>query len=228
MQFELATATTLKLDNVNIRMEKHGEENVPAIDLAVTMMANNKVLDLLHKSLRTALFTKLGAEDSDDVQKEMDLPVDDLPNIRFSRVAYPIKIDDELMGYKLTVEYGVKEDTHLKLDLCKIKNFKITPIEGGSVEIKFTISSAAGVDERITGKFSMLQQSEITATLEAPEAVAPANVTPIKRRKKLTKDQAAAAAQELFLAGQDAKEAEELGNPFEEGTPIAALAASVH
>lgn len=207
MQFELATATNLKLDNVNIRMEKHGEENVPAIDLAVTLTANNKMLDMLHKSLRTALFTKLGPEATNDVQKEMDLPVDELPNIRFSKLAYPIKIDDKLAGYNLTVEYGVKEDTHLKLTLCELKNFRITPIEGGSVEVKFTISSAAGVDERITGKFSMLQQSEITATLEAPEAAKPATVTPIKRPKKMTKDEQQAAAQALFLAGQDEKDA---------------------
>lgn len=181
IRFELLDFTGVKLDNVNSRMQKHGEENVPALDLAITLTTINKVLDLIHHALRPTLFCAQGAQGRQPTQAEMDLPVDDLPNIRFPHLDYPVKYDSMLTGYTLTVDYGRGGEQNLRLKTCDIKTFKITPIEGGSVEVKFTVQCADGVDERVVGKLSMLQQSEISITLEGPEIVEPANVTPIKR-----------------------------------------------
>lgn len=216
-RFELLDFTGVKLDNTNSRMQKHGEENVPALDLAITLTANNKVLDLIHHALRPTLFCAQGAQGKAPTQAEMDLPVDDLPNVRFPHLDYPVKYDSMLTGYTLTVDYGRGGESNLRLKTCDIKTFKITPIEGGSVEVKFTVQCADGVDERIVGKLSMLQQSEISITLEGPEIVEPANVTPIKRGrpKKTTAAEAQqgiadameAAAQPAKGLGTDAEQA---------------------
>lgn len=185
-RFELLDFTGVKLDNVNSRMQKHGDDNVPALDLAITLTATNQVLDLIHHALRPTLFCAQGAQGHQPTQAEMDLPVDDLPNVRFPHLDYPVKYDSMLAGYTLTVDYGRGGEQNLRLKTCDIKTFRIRPIEGGSVEVKFTVQCADGIDERIVGKLSMLQQSEISITLEGPEIVEPANVTPIKRGRKKT------------------------------------------
>lgn len=202
-RFELLDFTGVKLDNCNSRMQRHGEDNVPALDLAMTLTANNQVLDLIHHALRATLFCAQGAQGKQPTQAEMDLPVDDLPNVRFPHMDYPVKYDSMLVGYTLTVDYGRGGEQNLRLKTCDIKTFKITPIEGGSVEVKFTVQCADGIDERIVGKLSMLQQSEISITLEGPEIVEPAAVKP--RKKKTTAAEAQKGIADAMEAAQPAK-----------------------
>ncbi|MNR37745.1 hypothetical protein D3C85_1557940 [compost metagenome] len=52
--------------------------------------------------------------------------------------------------------------------------FRITPIEGGSAEVKFAISSAADIDDHIIGTLSILQQRDISIQLSMPEVEQPA------------------------------------------------------
>lgn len=59
MPFELTSPTSLRLDHVQTRMERHGEEHVPAIDLSLTWTTNNRALDMLHPELRRALYGEL-------------------------------------------------------------------------------------------------------------------------------------------------------------------------
>ena len=183
-RFELLDFTRVKLDHTNSRMQKHNKENVPALDLAMTLTATNHVLGMIHPALRPILFCANGAQGKEPTQAELELPVDDLPNVRFPHFDYPVKYNSMLAGYTLTVDYGRGGEQNLRLKTCDIKTFRIRPIEGGSVEVKFTVQCADGIDERIVGKLSMLQQSEISITLEGPEIVEPANVKP--RRKKTT------------------------------------------
>ena len=200
-RFEIPEFTSVMLNHTNSRMQKHGEENVPALDLAITLTATNHMLDLIHHALRPTLFCAQGAQGRQPTQAEMDLPVDELPNTRFPHLDYPIRYDAMLTGYTLTVDYGRGGESNLRLKTCDIKTFKITPIEGGSVEVKFTVQCADGIDERIVGKLSMLQQSEISITLDGPEIVEPANVTPIKRgRKKTTAAEAQASIADALEA----------------------------
>ncbi len=171
--FELTTPTTLKLDKLNPRVEHHGEALVPAVDLKCTLTTNNKVLDQFHPKLRAMLFCSLPAEQAakraaEDGQAEMQLPVSDLPNITFPKLEYPVKWDLELSGYTTRVDFGLGGNSDLVINLCVLKNFKFSPIEGGSCEVEFTISSAADIDANISGKLSMNQQQDITITLLGP------------------------------------------------------------
>ena len=177
MTFELTQPTTMKLDKLNARIERHGEAHVVAVDLKCTMQSNNALLDLFHPKLRAALFCSLPAEAAarraaEDGQTEMSLPVSDLPNIAFTKLKYPVKWDLEATGYTCRIDHGLGGKSDIVLSLCTLKNFSFTPIEGGSVEAEFTISSAADIDERIAGKLSVMQQSDITLTLLGPQAVA--------------------------------------------------------
>ena len=168
--FELTTPTDVALDKVNTRIEHHGEAHVLAIDLKVTLTTNNLILDRFHPKLRSMLFCALAAEAKAE-QGELELPVSDLPNVTFTKLEYPIKWDLEATGYTCTVDHGLGGKSNVMLNLCTLKNFKLSPIEGGSCEVEFTISSAADIDERIAGKLSVMQQTDIAITLLAPAAI---------------------------------------------------------
>lgn len=168
--FELQSPSNVMLDKVNTRIEHHGEAHVLAVDLKVTLTTHNSVLDQFHSKLRAMLFCSLAADQMDG-QGELSLPVSDLPNITFTKIDYPIKWDLEATGYTCKVDHGLGGKSDLVLNLCTLKNFRFSPIEGGSVEVEFTISSAADIDERIAGKLSVMQQSDIAITLLAPQDV---------------------------------------------------------
>jgi len=158
---------------VQTRVEKHGDEEVMAIDLAVTWNTNNRSLTAIQKQLRNALFCNL-AQEIDSPQAEMDLPVDEMPNVRVPGMDYPVKLDFQQVGARVEVAYGIDETTAIVLQLCKVHKFRITPIEGGSAEVKFAISSAADIDDHIIGTLSILQQRDISIQLNMPEVEQPA------------------------------------------------------
>lgn len=167
--FELTNKTTLRLDHVQTRMERHGEDHVPAIDLSLTWTTNNRALDMLHPELRKALYAPLQAPGQDEPeQAEMDLPVDELPVVRFSRIKYPIKLDNEQTGMTVRIDYGLGGASDIELNTCKLSKFAVTPIEGGSVEIKMLLQCSSEIDEHVSGSLSMLQQSEIVLTMLPP------------------------------------------------------------
>ena len=172
-KFELTTPTQVKLEMAKGRKEFHGEALVLALDLKLSLATNNNVLDQFDPQLRHALFSALPPGNKPpENQAELDLPVSDLSFINLARVEYPLKLDLELKGYTLRLDYGMggeKSDTVVKL--CALKNFKVTPIAGGSVEIEFSVSSAADIDGATVGKFSALIQENITITLLAPNEV---------------------------------------------------------
>lgn len=169
---ELLEPTTVKLSNVQTRVEKHGDDEVMAIDLAVTWNTNNRSLTAIQKQLRNALFCNL-AQPSDGPQAEMELPVDEMPNVRVPGIDYPIKLDFQQVGARVEVAYGIDDTTAIVLQLCKVHKLRITPIEGGSAEVKFAISSSADIDDHIIGTLSILQQRDISIMLAMPEVAEP-------------------------------------------------------
>lgn len=202
MQFNL-TKTAAKLNSFNIRAEKHGEENVPAGDLKLTIKAANTILDIFDPELRTALYKNTAANQG---QEEVAGLPPTLPNLRFPNLDVPLKLKDQGVGYTLVLDWGLGGDSNLTLEGCEVNNFQATLEEGGTVELAFRVQ-ISNPDADVIGKLGVNVQHEITIDLTAPKPVEPANVTPIKRTKRMTKDEAQAAAQALFLAGQDEKDA---------------------
>lgn len=152
------------LRNVQTRMEKHGEQDVPAIDLAIGLKASNSYLDMIHPDLRAALFKPVT-----ETEGELSLPVDDLPSKRFARLAMPVKFDIEQIGMTLKVAYGATGKADMVLGAIKLSKLRVADvIEGGSVELQFNLSTT-DVSEKVIGKLSLLQGHEISITLVSPE-----------------------------------------------------------
>ena len=170
--FELKNQTTVKLKNAQSRPEHHGDALVLAMDLRLVLTGNNRILDMLSPALRESLFTlQPPSVAADDDQAEMELPVSERPFIAMGKLRYPVKWEVEFTGYTLRLDYGLGGASDCVVSLCVLKNFSITPIEGGSVEIEFTASSSADISGGIVGRFSEKQQQDIVITLLAPTAV---------------------------------------------------------
>jgi hypothetical protein len=192
---QLLEPTTVKLTHAQSRVEKHGDDDVMAIDLAVIWNTHNRALTDIHKQLRNALFCDMRQEVKGP-QSEMDLPVDELPNVRLPGMDYPIKLDFQQVGARVEVAYGIDDTTAIVLQLAKIHKFRVTPIEGGSAEVKFAISSATEIDDHVIGTLSILQQRDISIKLSMPEVkqeekkLTPEDVfpdaTPAEKEKPLT------------------------------------------
>lgn len=170
--FEHNKPTTVKLAHAKGRKENHGEAKVLALDLSITFTTNNRFLDTFAPGWREAMFSAVPSgqvEPSD--QEEMDLRVSDLPFLRMPHAVYPLKFDKEYTGHTLRLDYGRGGDSDKVVQLCKLKSFQFTPIEGGSVEIHYSLASAADITGDIVGAFSELIQQDIVITLLAPAAV---------------------------------------------------------
>lgn len=177
MKFEIEDFAAVKLNSANFRSQLHGEEHVPAVDLGFTMDAPNTILSYFDGWLLTALYYCSAASSG---QKVIDGVDQVLPNLRFPKLATPIKWNDSGKGYYLEVDYGLGPDeSNIELDLCTVGGFHITPKEGGTVELKFRVQvSGSPLTEKVCGKLASLIQQEVKIKLLPPEVPQSGEETP--------------------------------------------------
>ncbi|MDR0276251.1 MAG: hypothetical protein LBI48_13150 [Burkholderiaceae bacterium] len=172
MNFELPDWTQAKINNVNIRSEKCGSDDLePAVDLSISIEQPNSVLAEFDGFLLSALYYKSAA--SVDTQAELDgvQPVSERPNLRFAKLAYPLKWEDEGSGYTLEIDHGLGGKSNVALTGCAVNAFAINPKEGGTVELKFRVQCAGSdeLTEKTLGKLAMLVQHTVPIMLLAPD-----------------------------------------------------------
>jgi hypothetical protein len=191
--FEIRSTTSHTLVHSQSRIENHGDKKMPALDVRLRLKAPNHALDLVCPGLREALMVK-GQPDvkPDDAQGKLNLNVDERGKLAFPSMKYPLKFDIEHQGHTLEVEHGTNDK--LRLTLCKVHNFQITPVAGGSCEIEYTVSSSAGIDEHLIGAFGVKAQTDVALTLKAAE-VRQEDLIDGKKRKGRTPEQALAQTQ---------------------------------
>lgn len=127
MAFSL-TKTKGKVAHLNVREEKHGEDNVLACDIKIKADVSNKFLDDLSPGLRAALFAKEGTQEA-LVDGEDHLTV-----LRFPQLA-PIKWAVAMVDGEIIMHGGKKADD-LSFE-CDVKEATLAPKEGGTVELTF-------------------------------------------------------------------------------------------
>lgn len=170
MPFELLSPTAVKLMHVNLRPEKHGDEDVPAIDLKFCLAASNAALDMFHPKLRDALYYNAEAEQG---QEQIDGVPEVLPNRRFTAME-PIDWDLELPNRIVVVDWGLGDDSNIKLHDCRVNRFKISPIEGGTVEIEFRVQTSQipeGALDKLSKKLKQETAISILPPTEKPDAI---------------------------------------------------------
>lgn len=196
--FQLESFTSTKLANMNPRIEKHGTESVPAVDLSFSINAANAILDQFDADLLMALYAE--PEDGGEDQEELDgvEPVSTFTRLRFPKMN-PTKWDTKHAGYKLAIDYGLGAESALEIEGCEVGKFMLDCKEGGTVEVKFQVQCNSGLTEKIMGKLSLMIGQEVQITLLPPEVEQVQQVTnPLPGD---TSPDAPLTATDVFIAG---------------------------
>lgn len=158
--FEL-TQQTLRLAHVNPRIEKHGDERVPAVDIRLVYRTSNDALAWFDPGLKAALYSRPETE---------DLVADPghMPNLRFP-LLLKFRWAKEYAGYGLTWHAGVDARDDIVLDMVDLDRFGVECMEGGTVEISFRARSNK-VDPSIIGRLCGQMESPISISLTPPAA----------------------------------------------------------
>lgn len=163
--FAIETTTKARLSSVNPRAERHGEELVPAVDLKFSIESSNDVLSEFHGALKSCLYFK--SEASSGELDGVD-PVSNLPNLRFPKLKMPLKWEEDLTGYTLTIDLGLGGKSNLELPSCAVNGFEIEPKEGGTVQVGFRVQ-AVRLSEKDIGKLATLVQHDLQIQLTPPD-----------------------------------------------------------
>jgi hypothetical protein len=166
--FELEDLTRAKVASVNVRSERHGpDELVPAVDVRFQLETTNDILSAFDGHLKSALYFR--STTSTETQPSLEgLAQSDAPNLRFPKLAAPLRWDDERTGYTLTIDLGLGGRSNLILTGCKVAKFAIEPKEGGTVLLAFSVSSADDLSEKVLGKLAQLVQHDVLIELHGP------------------------------------------------------------
>lgn len=130
------------ITNVNVRREKHGKEGKLGLDISLALQTSNAALDMFEKGLKESLFRKAAkGEQLDLVEGQEGLVALKFPTLQ------PLKLEGDYTGYEVYID-GLLEGTEaIPLVDVKLKDFVITPIEGGSVGLQFKAQLPATGDE---------------------------------------------------------------------------------
>lgn len=143
------------------RTENAGEEKKPAATIHLKQVVSNEVLEMLGSHLRESFYRKeLPADDPTDLADQGLAPKDGLTRLKHPKITSAIEYGEVLENYHFELYYGITDEPAVKLGGCKVDGFKILPLEGGSVEIKYRI--ACHPDEAAAGKMHTMNGSEVT------------------------------------------------------------------
>jgi hypothetical protein len=173
-KFELAEKD-VQFAHMNTRTEKHGEEDVLAVDLDMMMSCSNEALAMLHPTLRWSLYEKPDVGNSDLADQAL---ADQLIRLRYPKLA-ALRWDNDMMNCTVTFHYGVQKKDIVLTD-AKVNKFKITAHDGGTVELAWRVQ-ANPTHEQIGRLSERLSTGVVSVSIEAGEVVeemAPVTNTP--------------------------------------------------
>lgn len=153
----------VKLVHLNIRTEKHGEDDVRAVDMKFERVGANTLLDELVPGLRTALYR--GGQPGD----QSDAFNGELTTLLFPQIEMPLKLEGEWPGYVASIATGVDPDDALVLT-SELKKQKVEAVQGGSAKHEFTLSAYPDDEDLVRLASALGRECELT--LEAPKASA--------------------------------------------------------
>lgn len=197
--FEIATKQQVKLIKVSTPMENHGKDFKLACVLTIEAAFSNKQLDQFATGLRDSLYRMATDADGADLVTDLEAP----SVLKYPKMS-PFSYDMEGTGYTLLVDYGLGGASDIELIDAKVDSFAISPLEGGTVAIKFNV--AVHPEALDVGRLCEMQKRDIDITLTAPAATTVQDLfqdaapTPKKTKAELKADNLAA-AQEQIVAG---------------------------
>lgn len=148
------TKATATLENVNLRTEKSGPDKVPAADLKISAAQSADVLAHFSPTLKNFLFHTEGT---------LDLAGGFA--LRDPHLGYPLSRDEEMSG--ATVSIGFGPGAPMEFEDAKVNQFRLTPMEGGSVIVGFRVQCRPTPEQ--VAKLYTLQETGIELSLVPAE-----------------------------------------------------------
>ncbi len=225
--FQLTETTACRCSNANPRVEFHGEEQHRAIDLTFEVKGENTLLDAIAPGLRAHHYCNRALDANQQPLPDVAVP---LPNLRFAQLPTSVRWDQpKARGYRWIWDWG-REAQHVDLSDAAFGNVSYTLHEGGSVEVKFTVSYNGDELENnaLYGELcGLAAMGEVHIQLFAPPELVPVK----KGWRSGVADMPQATDNGAPLLdeagpGDDDLDDDDTGGQLEEGTPEAALAAS--
>lgn len=152
-----------KLAHMNLRTEKHGDDDVRAVDLKFERVGANTLLDELVPGLCAALYQRPQAGNQTDAFNG------ELTSLAFPQIEMPLRISGEWPGYKASIAAGLDPDDALVLT-SELKKQRVEAVQGGSAKHEFTLSTYPNNEE--IGRLASALGHEVELTLEAPKPAA--------------------------------------------------------
>lgn len=159
--FQLTDMTEVHVASVTNRVEKHGDDDRPAVSLGLELTAANTILDLIDPTLRHALYKA----------------VDDQEQLPGVEAATPVlrsnSFDSHTLttahaGWTLAVDDGVDDTQPMVFGGVKVDKFRVEAKQGGSIVLRFRVGTS-DVDADKLGKLAMHNGQSIWITLTAPK-----------------------------------------------------------
>ena len=169
--FALARST-LKISHVNIRQEKRGVDDVNAIDLKIEGAFPQSILDAIAPDLLDSIYEAAdGGDDHAGVGPDADeigVSADaNMPQLRDLRIAWPIGIEFEGIGYTLEVQRGI--GSPMQFGGVKVNKIKVEPLEGGTVNLTLR-AQISPIEAEDVGRLSAMLNRQTEIALIAPTA----------------------------------------------------------
>lgn len=159
--FQLQEMTEAHIASVTNRVERHGEDEKPAVTLMLELTAANTILDLIDPKIRAALY--MAVEDQEDLPGvEAATPV--LRCNSFEKHTLPTSYE----GWTLAVDDGIDDTEPMLFGGVKADKFAFEAKQGGSIVLRFRVGTS-DVDADKLGKLAMHNGQSIWITLRAPE-----------------------------------------------------------
>ena len=149
------------LEALTCRTEKHGQDDVPAVTLKLSMSLPAAMLSFFSPTLEEHLF------DKENIQKDI---FGDGARLRYPHIDYPLTLDYKMSGANISIEYGV--GTPMTYDDAVIDDFHITPMDGGTVVMVCKVGFRASPEHE--AKLYASQRRKLTwsvSPLEVPAAL---------------------------------------------------------
>ena len=146
--FELAEANAV-LTNINVRLEKHGDEEVLASDLSFQYEMANTGLAMFAPALRSAVYQR-----PQGAQQEIEVDADYMPSLRFPALSALKWGAGELVGAEVRFHYGTTEKSHVVFEGAKVGKYRMECKEGGTVLLSF--QAQVHPNEKQSGQLSKL------------------------------------------------------------------------
>ena len=189
---QITEFTQAALTSVTNRIEKHGDDDKPAVTLMVEITAPNTLLDTIDPGLRHALYKAKPDSEPELPGVEQSTPV--LRTNCIDSVALTVAHE----GWSLHLDDGIDETDPIIFGSVKVDRLKVDAKQGGSIVLKLRMGTS-DVDADRLGMLGMHNGQDIWMKLLPPEKPAAGATEATGAEIDGTKGHPGAAGQASFL-----------------------------